>query len=68
MAGAIHREEQVDAAIDFLTLAICLIEALIAVVSRAPNFVFYAAMNIIFRIGLNDEESVGERRNILLAI
>lgn len=57
MTAAVDREEQVDDAIFLLTLAERLIEALVAMFSGAPNFVFDAAVNIVFRVGFDDEES-----------
>lgn len=57
VARAVNGEEKVNDAVLLLAFAECLIQALVAVLRRAPNLVFDAAVNVVLRVGFDDKES-----------
>lgn len=57
MARTVHGEEQIHRAALFLTLSECLVQALVAMLGRAPYLVLNTTMNIVFRIRFDHEES-----------
>lgn len=57
MTRSVNREKQVDNAVLFALVSISLVQAFVAMLSWAPNLVFDAAMDVIFRIRLDDKES-----------
>lgn len=57
MAGAIHREKEVEGRGLAGRLAIRLVQSLVAVLRAAPDLVFYRPMNVVLRVGLDYEES-----------
>lgn len=50
VSGTVHGEEQVNEAGVVFALAERLIQTLISVISRTPDLIFYAPMDVIFRI------------------
>lgn len=64
MAAAVDREEEVNDAGVLFAFAECLIQALVAVLRRTPNLVLDAAVNVVFRVGFDDEESGEGKRNL----
>lgn len=55
--ASVHREEQVNDTTLPLPLAEGRIEALVTVLCAAPDFVLDAAMDVVLRVGLDNEES-----------
>ena len=79
---AVHREEQVDGhlAVHLMRLIVvvvsgelwrralheCRVEASIAVLGGAPDVVLDAAVHVVLRVALDDEEASGARRQVEL--
>lgn len=62
MSRTVDREEQVNETCVVFALAESLIQTLISVIGGTPNLVFYAPMDVIFRIGFYYEESEKSQR------
>lgn len=57
MSAAVDRKEEVNDAGVLFAVTECLIQSLVAVLRGAPNLVFDAAVNVVFRVGFDDKES-----------
>lgn len=66
MAGAVHREKEIEGRGFVGRLAVRLVQSLISVLRTAPDFVLYRPVNVIFRVGLDYEEPGARARLVEL--
>lgn len=64
MTGAVYGKEKVNHTSILLLLTESLIQSLVAVLGRAPNLVFDAAMNVVLGVGLDDKEPTREENKL----
>lgn len=63
MSGTVNRKEQKNRTIRFAFMK-SLVEALVAVLGAAPNLVFDAAMNVVFRVRFYNEKTGARCGNV----